>query len=88
MRQRKDGLLGVDGQDIAGSERTNPADHVSGYALGCRGVSRNNRFRPNDTCQLLCGNLAVTMHEDQEVFLGVGLKHKRLDDGMLINSEL
>src|SRR5512140_2999302 len=76
--QRKDRRLNVHGQRGAGPERADPADSISCVPMGGSRITRGHMLDAEDPRQLFCGDLAVTVHQDNERLARVCLEHQGL----------
>ena len=83
----EDGALDVDGHASAGAEGAGAAAVVPRVVLGDLGVARTDALDAQLPRQVLLGDAAVAVHEDDQRLLRVGLEDERLDDEMLVDAE-
>jgi len=88
MGEGEDRGLGVDRDGFAGAEGTGAANEVAGVAGGGVGGTGGDGFDTEMAGELLGGDLAITVHEDDKGLLCVGFHDEGLDGGVLVDPEL
>src|SRR5438045_3282954 len=86
-REIEHGALEVDRHRLACAEGRRAPDKVTRVTLGDLRLARKDPLRAGNSRELLRGDLAIAVHEDDERLALVGLHHERLHDVMLRHRE-
>lgn len=80
--------MNVDRHCFASTERAYAANEISRKLLSRCHVTWTHPFDANDTSELLCRNVQVTVHEDQEPLVRIRFHHQSFYDVVFGNLKI